>query len=111
MGLFDFLKSAANDSKEKNQAAYEEIMCRPATYDTARMAVRRANSASFSEKAGYNRALNQILYELDDREIIQLFNYENLGVCQGTVCQALERRGYMIKNSDGKYEKNGNWPY
>ena len=118
MGLFDIIgnlvdaaKDAADDSKAKNQAAYEEIMCQPASYDTARRAVRKANSGSFSEKAGYNRALKEILYELDDREIIELFNRENLGVCQGTVCQALERRGYMRKDSENNYVKTDNWPY
>lgn len=118
MGLFDIVgdlvdavKDAANDYKEKNQIAYEEIMRRPACYNTASMAIRRANSGSFSEKAGYNRALKEVLYELDDMDIIKLFERETLGICQGTVCQALENRGYMRRNSEDKYEKTENWPY
>lgn len=118
MGLFDIIgdlvdaaKDAANDYKEKNQAAYEEIMRRPACYSTASMAIRRANSSSFSEKVGYNRALKEVLYELDDMEIIELFNRETLGFCQGTICKVLENRGYLRRNSEDKYEKTENWPY
>ncbi len=112
MGLFDIIgdlvdvvKDVANDSKEKNQAAYEEIMRRPACYDTAVKACRRINTASFSEKAGYLRALKNVLPELSDRELLNLHQAEKSNIAGESIREELGRRGYMRKNSEGKWEE------
>ena len=117
MGLLDFLsdvaKSIGNKSQEINEEknkTYQSAMQMAKTpQNTRRLCHQIDTGGSMGWRLGNEQALKDFLSSLNDNDVKELF-MELHGKRSGMIIAAeLGKRGYLEKNSEGKWERTYKW--
>lgn len=97
MKFFHLMQSAYSDSVKYGYKYAGDMLCR---------------TSSFSEKAGYSKALRELLSDCSDYEIKKAYNYflcqNNKSACK-VLYNELEKRNLIEILGDGNARKIGYW--